>query len=271
MLGSRPILRNREAGLLETVDDGAVRTLALNRPEVRNALSKPLLQALRAALAKAVRDGVRCLVLTGRGKSFSAGADIAEWAEAEKSGASGGYGWVEEAHGLVAEAAAFPAPTLALLNGAAVGAGLDLALACDFRFAADSAKFICAYTKMGYSPDAGGTWLMPRLIGLEAAKRFAFTGETWLAPRALERGLITEIHPADALEAAGLGFAQKLAGGPTVAIRHAKRLMQSADTRSLAQQLVEERKAGDDCGRSEDAKEALAAAVERREPAFKGR
>ncbi len=256
--------------MLETVDDGPVRTLALNRPEVRNALSKPLLQALRAALAKAERDGVRCLVLTGRGKSFSAGADIAEWAAAEKSG-GGGYGWVEEAHGLVAETAAFPAPTLALLNGAAVGAGLDLALACDFRFAADSAKFICAYTKMGYSPDAGGTWLMPRLIGLEAAKRFAFTGETWLAPQALERGLITEIHPADALETAGQAFARKLASGPTVAIRHAKRLMQSAGTRSLAQQLVEERKAGDDCGRSEDAKEALAAAVERREPAFKGR
>jgi 2-(1,2-epoxy-1,2-dihydrophenyl)acetyl-CoA isomerase len=257
--------------LLETVDDGPVRTLALNRPEVRNALSKPLLEALRAALAKAERDDVRCLVLTGRGKSFSAGADIAEWAEAEKSGKSEGYGWVEAAHGLVAETAAFPAPTLALLNGAAVGAGLDLALACDFRFAADGAKFICAYTKMGYSPDAGGTWLMPRLIGLEAAKRFAFTGETWLAPEALRRGLITEMHPAEALEAAGRAFARKLAAGPTVAIRQAKRLMQSAGTRTLAQQLVEEHKAGEECGRSEDAKEALAAAVERREPAFKGR
>lgn len=256
--------------MLETVDDGPVRTLALNRPDVRNALNKPLLQALRAALAKAERDGVRCLVITGRGKSFSAGADIAEWAEAEKSGASG-YGWVEEAHGLVAETAAFPGPTLALLNGAAVGAGLDLALACDFRFAADGAKFICAYTKMGYSPDAGGTWLMPRLIGLEAAMRFAFTGETWLAPEALRRGLITEMHPADALEAAGQAFARKLAAGPTVAIRNAKRLMRSAGARSLAQQLVEERKAGEACGASEDAKEALAAAVERREPAFKGR
>jgi 2-(1,2-epoxy-1,2-dihydrophenyl)acetyl-CoA isomerase len=260
-----------EGDVLETIDDGPVRTLALNRPEVRNALNKPLLQALRAALAKAERDKVRCLVVTGRGKSFSAGADIAEWAEVEKKGGGGDYGWVEEAHGLVAETAAFPAPTLALLNGAAVGAGLDLALACDFRFAADSAKFICAYTKMGYSPDAGGTWLMPRLIGLEAAKRFAFTAETWLAPEALERGLITEMHPADALEAAGMAFARKLAGGPTVAIRHAKRLMQTAGTRSLAEQLREERKAGEDCGRSEDAKEALAAAVERREPAFKGR
>lgn len=257
--------------MLEIVDDGPVRTLALNRPDVRNALNKGLLQALRKALADADRASVRCLVVTGRGKSFSAGADIAEWAEAEKSGKIEGYGWVEEAHGLVAQMAAFPVPTLALLNGAAVGAGLDLALACDFRFAADSARFICAYTKMGYSPDAGGTWLMPRLIGLEAAKRFAFTGETWLAPEALRHGLVTEIHPADGLAAAGLAFAKQLASGPTVAQRHAKRLMERAQTRTLAQQLAEERKAGEDCGRSEDAKEAIAAAVERRDPVFKGR
>ncbi len=257
--------------MLEIVDDGPVRTLALDRPDVRNALNKGLLQALRQALRDAERAGVRCLVVTGRGKSFSAGADIAEWADAEKSGNTEGYGWVEEAHGLVAEMAAFPVPTLALLNGAAVGAGLDMALACDFRFAADSAKFICAYTKMGYSPDAGGTWLMPRLIGLEPAKRFAFTGETWLAPEALRRGLVTEIHPADRLAAAGLAFAKQLASGPTVAQRHAKRLMESAATRTLAEQLAEERKAGEDCGRSEDAKEAIDAAVARREPVFKGR
>lgn len=257
--------------MLEIVDDGPVRTLALNRPDVRNALNKGLLQTLRTALADADRAGVRCLVVTGRGKSFSAGADIAEWAEAEKSGKIEGYGWVEEAHGLVAAMAAFPVPTLALLNGAAVGAGLDLALACDFRFAADGAKFICAYTKMGYSPDAGGTWLMPRLIGLEAAKRFAFTGETWLAPEALRRGLVTELHPADGLAAAGLAFAKQLASGPTVAQRHAKRLMERAPTRTLAQQLLEERKAGEACGRSADAKEAIAAAVERRDPVFKGR
>ncbi|QEX22436.1 enoyl-CoA hydratase [Hypericibacter adhaerens] len=257
--------------MLEIVNDGAVRTLALNRPDARNALSLGLLKALRAALKEAVDDNVRCLVLTGRGRAFCAGADVMEWSEQEASGGGSGYDWVPQSHALIREMAAFPAPTIALLNGAAVGGGLDLALACDFRFAADSAKFICSYTKVGYSPDLGGTWLLPRLIGIEAAKRFAFTGEAWLAPEALERGMITEMHGAGTLEPATYDFARKLANGPTVAQRQTKRLMDSAETRTLEQQLVEEMAAGKICAATEDHKEGLAAAVERREPKFVGR
>jgi 2-(1,2-epoxy-1,2-dihydrophenyl)acetyl-CoA isomerase len=144
-------------------------------------------------------------------------------------------------------------------------------LACDFRFAADSAKFICAYTKVGYSPDLGGTWLLPRLVGIEAAKRFAYTAETWLAPEALRRGMITEMHGAETLDLATYDFAKKLASGPTIAQRHTKRLMDSAETRSLEQQLAEELVAGKACAATEDHKEGLAAAVERREPRFVGR
>lgn len=257
--------------MLEIADDGAVRTLALNRPEARNALNLALLKALRAALRQAEADGARCLVLTGRGKAFCAGADVVEWSEAEANGPAEGYDWMAQAHGLVAEMAAFPAPTLALLNGAAVGAGLDLALACDFRFAADSARFVCAYTKVGYSPDCGGSWFLPRLVGIEAAKRFVYTGETWMAPEALRRGLVTEVHPADPLEAAAYGFARRLANGPTVAQRQAKRLLNGAHERGLADQLAAELAAGRICAASEDHKEGLAAAVERREPVFKGR
>jgi 2-(1,2-epoxy-1,2-dihydrophenyl)acetyl-CoA isomerase len=256
--------------LLEIVNDGAVRTLALNRPDARNALSLALLKALRTALKEAVADNVRCLVLTGRGKAFCAGADVMEWSDEKVHGAAD-YDWVPQSHALIQELAAFPAPSIALLNGAAVGGGLDLALACDFRFAAESAKFICAYTKVGYSPDCGGTWLLPRLIGIEAAKRFAYTGETWLAPEALRRGLITEMHGADKLESTTYEFARWLASGPTVAQRHTKRLMDSAETRTLAEQLEEERVAGQACAVSEDHKEGLAAAVERREPKFVGR
>jgi 2-(1,2-epoxy-1,2-dihydrophenyl)acetyl-CoA isomerase len=255
--------------LIEIVNDGAVRTVALNRPEARNALSLSLLKALRAALKEAVEDNVRCLVLTGRGKAFSAGADVMEWSE-EAARGTGNYDWVPQSHALIQELAAFPAPSIALLNGAAVGGGLDLALACDFRFAAESAKFICAYTKVGYSPDCGGTWLLPRLIGIEAAKRFAYTGETWLAPEALRRGLITEMHGPDKLESATYEFAGKLASGPTVAQRHTKRLMDSAETRSLAAQLEEEQIAGKACSATADHKEGLAAAVGRREPKFVG-
>src|SRR5262245_43798390 len=188
-------LSRRRMSVIRISDDGAVRTLTLDRPDQRNALNVPTIRALRVALGEAETAAVRCLVLTGAGKAFCAGADIAEWAEAEARGELATFPWTSEMHGLVAAVAEFPRPTIALLNGAAVGAGLDLALACDFRFAADTARFQCAYTRMGYAPDAGGSWLLPRIIGLEQAKRFAFTGEFWSAPEALVRGLVTEVHP----------------------------------------------------------------------------
>ena len=257
--------------MLQQSNDGALRVLTLNRPDQRNALNLPLLKALRAAFAKAASDPkARAVVLTGAGKAFSAGADIAEWAEAEKSGKLEGYGWVDESHALVAEVFEFPKPTVALLNGAAVGAGLDLALACDFRFAAETARFSCAYTKMAYPPDAGGTWLLPRLIGLAAAKRFVYTGEFWSAVEAKAAGMISEIHPADSLTAAATDFARRLAGGPTLATAEAKKLLHNADKRDFRAQLTAEREAGERCGRSEDAHEALAAAVAKRDPIFKG-
>lgn len=257
--------------LLAITDDHAIRTLTLNRPEVRNALNMSLLKALHGALAEARRDSVRCLVLTGSGRGFCAGADIAEWAESESAAAQDDHDWVGEAQALIRDVAEFPVPTIALLNGAAAGAGLDLALACDFRFAAESARFVCAYTRMAYNPDAGGTWLLPRLVGLEAAKRFAFTGEIWSASEALARGLVSEVHPADQLADAAYGFARRLAAGPTLAQIETKRLMDAAFDRSLAEQLAAERLAGERCGRSEDAREAMDAAVARRDPVFKGR
>jgi 2-(1,2-epoxy-1,2-dihydrophenyl)acetyl-CoA isomerase len=257
--------------MLQQSNDGALRILTLNRPDQRNALNLPLLKALRAAFGEAASDrSVRAIVLTGAGKAFSAGADIAEWAEAEKSGKLEGYGWVDESHALVAEVFEFPKPTVALLNGAAVGAGLDLALACDFRFAADTARFSCAYTKMAYPPDAGGTWLLPRLIGLAAAKRFVYTGEFWSAAEAKAAGMVSEIHPAETLTKAAMDFARRLASGPTVATAEAKKLLHDAGRRDFRSQLAAEHEAGERCGRSEDAREALAAAVAKREPVFKG-
>ncbi len=257
--------------MLHVETQGALRVLTFDRPQERNALSTPLLKELRAAIHAAKADrNCRALMFTGRGKAFCAGADVQEWAAAEAAGQLETYGWTEAAHSLCAEIHDFDRPTVALLNGAAVGAGLDLACACDFRLAADTAKFSCAYTKMGYAPDCGGTWLLPRLIGEEAAKLFVFTGVFWTADEALRRGLITEIHPADQLLEHGLAFCQKLANGPTVALAAAKRLINESGTRNLQAQLAAERIAGEICGRSHDAKEALAAAVAKREPVFEG-
>jgi len=257
--------------MLQIENHGALRVLTMQRPDMRNALCTNLLKELRAAIhtAKADRD-CRALMLTGAGKSFCSGADVQEWAAAEAAGQLETYGWTEAAHALCQEIYDFDRPTIAVLNGSAVGAGLDLACACDFRLAAETAKFSCAYTKMGYAPDCGGTWFLPRLIGIEAAKLFVFTGTFWSAEEALKRGLITESHPAELLFERGVAFAQRLANGPTVALAAAKRLMRESFTRNLSAQLAAERTAGEICGRTRDAKEALAAAVAKRDPAFSG-
>lgn len=257
---------------IERSDDGAVRILTLNRPDARNALNISVIRLLRHELGVARQDdAVRCLVLAGAGKGFCAGADVFEWAAVAARGEGDDYPWVAEAHALVRELAEFPRPTIAVVRGAAAGAGVDLALACDFRFAANDARFICAYTRMAYPPDVGGSWLLPRLIGVEAAKRFVFTGASWDAAEALARGMIGEVHPAETVDAAAHAFAAELAAGPTVAQMHAKRLIDSAHTRSLAEQLAAETEAGEACGRTEDAREALAAATEKRPPRFVGR
>jgi len=260
--------------LVLQADDGGVRTLTLNRPDQRNALNLALLRALRTALDEAAADrGVRCLVLTGAGKGFCAGADVREWESLAAAGTpeDPDDGWVAHAHALVRELAAFDRPTIALLNGAAVGAGLDLALACDFRVAGTDARFACAYTWIAYNPDAGGTWLLPRLVGLEAAKRFVYTGEFWDAPTALARGLVSEVHDRDALVDGGMALARLLASGPTIAQGESKRLLDEAHTRDLAAQLVAEQLAGERCAASDDHREALRAASERRTPTFQGR
>jgi 2-(1,2-epoxy-1,2-dihydrophenyl)acetyl-CoA isomerase len=256
--------------MLLRADDGAVRTLTLNRPEARNALNLALLAALRHELRAAVEDDtVRCLVLAAAGKAFCAGADVKDWVESGPQ--EGPDPWVTEAHALAVELADAPLPTVAVVNGAAVGAGLDLALACDFRVAADTARFACAYTWMAYPPDVGGTWLLARLVRPDHAKRFVFTGEFWDAPTALERGLVTEVVAADRLADRGAVLARELAAGPTVAIGHAKRLLDSAHNRTLAEQLEAESAAGEACALTEDHREALAAVAERREPVFRGR
>jgi 2-(1,2-epoxy-1,2-dihydrophenyl)acetyl-CoA isomerase len=256
--------------LLLRADDGAVRTLTLNRPEARNALNLELVSNLRGELQEAVADGsVRCLVLAAAGKAFCAGADVKDWAESGPQ--QGPDPWVTEAHALAVELAESPLPTIAVLNGAAVGAGLDLALACDFRVAADTARFACAYTWMAYPPDVGGTWLLPRLVHPDHAKRFVFTGEFWDAPTALERGLVGEVVPQERLAERGAALARELAAGPTIAIGHAKRLLDSAHRRTLAEQLEAEASAGEKCALTEDHREALAAVAERREPVFRGR
>lgn len=257
--------------LLTTLEAG-VAWITLNRPDQRNALDIPTLKHLHSLLEDFNADpAVRVVVLTGSGRSFCAGADLAEWAEAEARGALESYGWTETAHALMQRLHTLDKPTLAAINGTAVGAGMDLTLCCDLRIAAASARFKAGYTSMAYSPDAGASWHLPRLIGSEQAKRLLFLDELWGAERALTAGLVGEVCADDQLLTVTAELASRLAQGPTFAFAQTKRLIRDGAQRTLAEQLSAELAAGLLCGRSEDGAEALRASVERRPARFVGK
>ena len=258
--------------LVEIEDRKAVRIIAINRPEARNAINTGVLLGLRKAIKQAAKDEtIRAVVITGRGGAFSGGADVKEWSDKKKGiDPHPDHDWVEEAIQLVQEVARLPKPTIAMIDGAAVGGGLDIALACDFRIASTKAKFICAYTRVGYPPDCGGSWLLPRLIGLEAAKLFVYTGDLWDAAKAKSAGMVTDLVAPEELEPATMALAEKLAGGPTVATGLAKHLLDAAHRRTFAEQLAEEERAGKVCAKTADHAEGLAAATEKRAPQFVG-
>ena len=263
MTNLSPVSSNVEAG---------VAWVTLNRPEQRNALDIPTLKQLHALFEALDRDSaVRVIVLTGSGRSFCSGADVAEWADAEARGVLESYGWTETAHALMQCLHGLDTPTIAAVNGTAVGGGMDLALCCDLRVAAASARFKAGYTSMGYSPDAGASWHLPRLIGAEQAKRLLFLDELWGAERALAAGLVGEVCADDQLASVTAELAARLAQGPTFAYGQTKRLIREGANRSLGEQLQQELAAGLLCGRSEDGAEALKASVERRAPVFVGR
>ncbi|HGY9626593.1 enoyl-CoA hydratase-related protein [Pseudomonas juntendi] len=263
MTSPSPLLSKVEAG---------VAWITLNRPEQRNALDIPSLKQLHTLLEAFNTDpAVRVVVLTGTGRSFCAGADLAEWAEAEARGALESYGWTETAHALMQRLHSLDKPTIAAINGTAVGAGMDLSLCCDLRIAAASARFKAGYTSMAYSPDAGASWHLPRLIGSEQAKRLLFLDELWSAERALAAGLVGEVCADDQLPAVAAELAGRLANGPTFAHVQTKRLIRDGAQRTLAEQLQAELAAGLLCGRSQDGAEALRASIEKRAPHFVGK
>lgn len=260
-----------DSSVLSLVQAG-VAWITLNRGPQRNALDIPTLKHLHTLLDVFNTDpAVRVVVLTGNGRSFCAGADLAEWAEAEARGALETYGWTETAHALMTRLHTLDKPTIAAINGTAVGAGMDLTLCCDLRIAAQSARFKAGYTSMAYSPDAGASWHLPRLIGSEQAKRLLFLDELWSADRALAAGLVGEVVADAQLHGHTTELAARLANGPTFAFAQTKTLIREGAERSLPEQLHAELAAGVLCGRSADGAEALRAAMEKRLPNFSGK
>ena len=259
--------------LLYETKDG-IATLTLNRPERLNALGDTLREDLFDALTRASADpDVRVMVVTGAGKGFCAGGDVKAMNEAKEGGRERPLlERIAPARDRTLSAMReAPQPIIAAVNGAAAGAGMNLALACDIRIASTAAKFTQAFVKRGLHPDWGGTYFLPRVVGMAKACELIFTGDVIDAPEALRLGLVSRVVAPDLLMLTAYDLARKIAAGPPVAIRLAKRaLYRNADT-DLRSALEFETFAQNVCFETEDAREGIRAFVEKRAPAFRGR
>jgi 2-(1,2-epoxy-1,2-dihydrophenyl)acetyl-CoA isomerase len=260
--------------LLEVVKDG-VAVLTMNRPDRLNALSGPMLEAMLEALPRLASDpNLGVVVLTGAGRGFCAGGDVKAMAEGremegdtleERAQALRGKmetsRWLHE----------MPKPTIAMVRGAAAGAGLSLALACDLRIAGESAKFGTAFARVGYSGDFGGSYYLTQLVGTAKARELYYTAELVDAKQALALGLVNRVVPDERLEDEALALAGKIARGPRIALGYMKRNLNAAENASLKELLDLEAWHHTRTGQTEDHREATKAFVEKREPLFKGR
>ena len=253
---------------VDVTREDAVLTITLNRPDVLNALNRAVHSGIHEGLERARRDpAIRAVVITGAGRGFCVGQDLQEF--------SAGAGDVaqnlrDNYHRNVLAIRALEKPVIAAVNGAAAGAGLSLALACDVRIAADSAVFVPAFIKIGLVPDSGGTWLVRRLLGQARAFEWLTTGRSLRAEEAREWGLVSEIVPADELADRAREVAQLYAAMPTRAVWHSKRLLDAAETTTFAEQLELEARTQAELTRTPDFREGVAAFLGKREAQFTG-
>jgi enoyl-CoA hydratase/carnithine racemase len=252
--------------LVEYTVDGSVAVLTLNRPPM-NALSAAVAADLAAAVDQAADPAVRAVVVTGS-PNFAAGADINELRAAT---AGDDKALASDLGRALTALERLPKPVVAAVRGFALGGGLELALACDFRYLAEDARVGVPEIKLGIYPGAGGTQRLPRLIGIAKARDLISTGRHVRSAEALSIGLADRVVPTDQLAEVAMEAARELAKGPTVAIGAAKRAINGGYGRSLKKGLQLEAEGFLQCLGTEDAREGLAAFLEKREAAFMGR
>jgi len=256
-----------ETLLVDRSPEGIV-TVTLHRPAKKNAIDGPMWDELMAVFREVAESpSDRVLVLTGSGGAFCAGADLtpAPGEARHQLDRMQHFGWV----GLALHE--IPKPTIAKVNGVAVGAGLNLALGCDLIVAGESARFSEIFVKRGLAIDLGGSWLLPRLVGLHKAKELALLGDMLDAKEAERIGIVNRVVPDAELDRFVADWAARLAAGPPLALQLTKRMLTMGMATSLSEALHQEAMAQSVTAASEDTAEALRAFFEKREPSFKGR
>jgi 2-(1,2-epoxy-1,2-dihydrophenyl)acetyl-CoA isomerase len=257
--------------LLLSVSEG-IATLTFNRPGAMNALDDELILALRGAAERLEADeAVRAVLLRGAGPAFLAGGDVSVFHAHLPELPRLILEWTCELHRAIAALRRMKKPVVASVHGAAAGAGLSLVAACDLTIAAHDAKFTLAYSRIGASPDGGGTYFLPRLVGLKKALELALLSDTLDAETARRIGLVNFVVPAERLEQETANLMRRLASGPTYAYGETKALFNQSLHNTLDAQLDAESQAFARCAASADLKEGVTAFVEKRKPVFAGR
>jgi len=250
-----------------------VATITLNRPERLNALTPAMRESMLSAMQHADADSeVRAIIVTGAGRGFCSGGDVKAMAEAREKGT---VNPMDERIAPIRDRVVLAMrnadkPVIAAINGAAAGAGMNIALACDIRIAARDIKMGQTFSKRGLHPDWGGTYFLPRIVGIAKACELIWSGKLISADEALDLGIVTRLTEPEQLMSEAMELARSFADGPPIAIRLAKRAMYKNMDTSLEEALEYETFAQNICAATKDAKEGIAAFVEKREPNFSG-
>ncbi|WP_282628065.1 enoyl-CoA hydratase-related protein [Empedobacter sedimenti] len=249
--------------------EGGIATITLNRPSVFNSFNQEMIKSLQHQLDVAAQDvSVRAVVLTGTGKAFCAGQDLGEVLEEKEIDFNK---IVQENYNpLVLKIRNMDKPVVAAVNGVAAGAGANLALACDIVVAKESTNFIQAFSKIGLIPDCGGTYFLPRLIGLQKATALMMLADKVSAAQAKEIGMIYEFFADDIFDAEVAKIADKLANLPTKGLAYTKKLLNQTFNNSIEEQLIQEGLFQAKSGNTSDYQEGVDAFIEKRNPVFKG-
>lgn len=248
---------------------GSVLYITLNRPDSLNAFNTEMLMELQAAFKEAENPEIRCVVITGAGKGFCSGQDLKDFESEKKTFKEA----LEKKYNpLIRQIMSLPKPVICGINGVAAGAGLSLALACDFRIAVESAQLIEVFINVGLVPDSASTFTLPRLVGLAKAFQMCSTAERISGAEAKRLGLVNVVvQTGEVLKIALDKYAKKFSNAPTKSLGMIKQLINSSYSKSLDEALNDEALAQDKAGNSSDYKEGVNSFLEKRKPVFTGK